>query len=768
MSITPKYYKYAFAQSSPLIDPVQDETTSDTAYGSATYKDGFPSQTMIAKGAGGVPPKGRQFNALLNDITLNQLYLQRGNNYKFSDTVVQAGGYARGAILSPDAETDPCIYQSVVTNNKANFNADSGAIGKYWRQANGIPWYFEWKVYPEGFIVTGEDKKTYKALLANGPGMVKGTVTPGTDDTVWKPYGDCGEKMEYLPTPRTGALRNDLGCTQVEDPIRDKDAANKRWVLNEINRGIAGVAQPVITSPVDAYTFQTFVVSVKVTGIQLTGGGSATPAETHIRVLAANQVDIIAEAVTSYTTKPSVAVPNTTIGKNLFVIVRHKDEVEGWSTWSDKKPIKMASVTQYAATIIYPARYAQNISFAETFFTFSPGKWSDGSAYSGSKTQLIIYNVADNSVAYNSGWVGYGMMLTIPSGTLAAGKQYWAAVQHQAQSGPASNPDATLESPKITSPNDENATVFTTMAAQAPDVSGLQHSFPTGMKHGEQASAAIWGATSTDGTTVSYDIRSISYGLSFSKTSGITDNETIIIGASAASQVYTASFQIVAKSAAGGEAAPVPVSIFIVQPITAFYGNPGNYTFACPVSGHYQIIVGGGGGNGWLDGTNSNVPGGGGGGGGCTIHNALYLNGGTVYNITVGDAEKTTSFHGLVYATGGSKSNPGEGYGGQSNTTGGSGGSSLSFGMCYARSGGGGAGYNNGGNGAVQTTGSYGATIVGGASGGGTGGENGKCATIAELGGTAGFAGGGGGFILNEDSTAIGGHGCCHVNFSHF
>jgi hypothetical protein len=772
MSMTPKYYKYAFAASSPLIDPVQDETTADTAYGAATYKDGFPSQTMIAKGAGGVPPRGRQFNALLNDITLNQMYLQRGSGYGFSDVVAEAGGYGRGAVLQPDDETDPYVYESVVPNNTANFNADTAAIGPYWRPANGLPWYMDWKVYPAGFIVTGEDKKTYKALLANGPGMVKGPVMPGTDSSVWQPYGDSGgggEAMAYLPIPDTGALRNESGRTQVEDPVEDKDAANKRWVLNTFGGDLSGIIRPTILSPVDNYVFQTFSIGVEVSEIRLGGGGSPSPVGTQIRIIGPNGTDIVANALLSYTTTPSIAVPENMVGESVFVVVRHKDETEGWSSWSDKKPVRMAEVLQRAPSMTYPARNAQNIAFSELTLSFSAGKWSDGSPYFGSQTQLVVYRKDDDSVLFNSGWVNYCKVMSLPAGLLVPGKTYWAAVQHRALAAPDSNPDACLESPKISDPDDGNASVFTTMAAKAPDVSGLQHSFPGGMNHGMQVNAAIWGATSTDGTAVSYDIRSISYGLSFSKTSGIAANENIVIGASAGSQVYTASFQIVAKSASGAEAAPTVASVVIVQPISVSYINAGNYVFTAPASGCYQIITGGGGADGRKAGTHAES----GGGGGCAIHNAVRLTAGESYNVTVGAAGGTTSFHGIVYATGGTGSTPGQGYGGQSNTTGGWGVSGPD--VWRTLSGGGGAGTGNGGNGShVQNASGF---APGGASGGGSGGQDGEGIPLGRYtvntgadGGFAGYAGGGGAAFIHGQSIAghSGGHGCCLVNWVGF
>lgn len=663
-------------------------------------------------------------------------------------------------------------------NNQKDFEISGVAL-----QASklGITVWSPLEDYMPGSIQLGTDGVPYRCMIAHGSqtqdpmtaGLMIGPKDPANlentgEDLWWVTLSHyllmdgLGEipKMSYLPERDTGALRNGAGYTQVNDPILDLDAANRRWVLNEITKGSTNVVKPVITSPADNYTFQTLGVAVTVSEIELTGGGTPTPSGTHMRVLGANGVDIVADAVFGYTTTPSVAVDEIVLGDSLFVMVRHRDSVEGWSTWSEKKPLKMAAVIQQAASMVSPGRYAQNIGFYNLTLTFSAGKWSDGSAYSGSQTSLVIYNVATGAVAYNSGWISYRTSLALPAGTLKPGTTYWAAVQHKAVSAPVKNPNAILEGPKVTDANNANATIFTTIVAQAPNISGLQHSFPGGMNHGVQANGAIWGATSSEGTNVTYDIRGISYGLSFSKTTGIVDSENIVIGGSAASQVYTASFQIVAKSASGAEATPRVVSVIIVQPISASFTAPGNYTFAAPVSGYYRVIVGSGGGS---SDYNSS-----GGGGGCAIHNALRLNAGTVYNIIVGGAEGTTSFHGMVYATGGIGAQPGIGYGGQTNTTGGNG--VIFQGYAGYASGGGGAGYSHGGNGYQAALGQ--GTPDGGSSGGGHGGGDGESPSNVpgHPAGYGGFAGGGASAGVSKESGVNykGGHGSCFVDFMNF
>ncbi|EFE93984.1 hypothetical protein [Serratia odorifera] len=80
---------------------IPDSATQDTKEkGNAAYDSGFPPLTMTAIAAGGIPPHGKDFNGIMNDITSALRYSQAGGLYTFDSAFAQAiGGYAKGAVV---------------------------------------------------------------------------------------------------------------------------------------------------------------------------------------------------------------------------------------------------------------------------------------------------------------------------------------------------------------------------------------------------------------------------------------------------------------------------------------------------------------------------------------------------------------------------------------------------------------------------------------------------------------------------------------------
>lgn len=87
----------------------------------ATWDQGFGQITMLPVAAGGLPPKGQDFNGIFNQISENIVYLSQGGRFKFSAEYAEAiGGYPKGAILQSDDEKKE--YLSLIDNNKVDFN----------------------------------------------------------------------------------------------------------------------------------------------------------------------------------------------------------------------------------------------------------------------------------------------------------------------------------------------------------------------------------------------------------------------------------------------------------------------------------------------------------------------------------------------------------------------------------------------------------------------------------------------------------------------
>lgn len=87
----------------------------------ATYQEGFPPETMLNQDAGGLPPKGLDFNGIFYELSSPIAHYCRGDRIQFDATYAAAiGGYAKGAIVaSNDYQKD---YISLVDNNLADPN----------------------------------------------------------------------------------------------------------------------------------------------------------------------------------------------------------------------------------------------------------------------------------------------------------------------------------------------------------------------------------------------------------------------------------------------------------------------------------------------------------------------------------------------------------------------------------------------------------------------------------------------------------------------
>ncbi len=100
----------------------------------ATWDQGFSQITMLPVAAGGLPPKGQDFNGIFNQISENIVYLSQGGRFKFSAEYAEAiGGYPKGAILQSDDEKKE--YLSLIDNNKVDFNTATD-ISASWKLVN--------------------------------------------------------------------------------------------------------------------------------------------------------------------------------------------------------------------------------------------------------------------------------------------------------------------------------------------------------------------------------------------------------------------------------------------------------------------------------------------------------------------------------------------------------------------------------------------------------------------------------------------------------
>ncbi|MFN1150048.1 phage tail protein, partial [Serratia liquefaciens] len=138
MKLTDKPRQIAVPFASGTVDKntIPNNATQETKEkGNAAYDSGFPPLTMTAIAAGGIPPHGKDFNGLLNDITAAIRFSQAGGQYTFDSAFAKAiGGYAKGAtVLSAGGSK---IWWSTVD---ANTTDPDGASAVGWKDLLADP-----------------------------------------------------------------------------------------------------------------------------------------------------------------------------------------------------------------------------------------------------------------------------------------------------------------------------------------------------------------------------------------------------------------------------------------------------------------------------------------------------------------------------------------------------------------------------------------------------------------------------------------------------
>ena len=89
----------------------------------ATWSDGFPAVTMTAIEAGGLPPKGMDFNGIFHALSDNIVHLSKGGRYYFDlEYATKIGGYSKGSILL--SSDNSCEFISEINNNLNNPNSN--------------------------------------------------------------------------------------------------------------------------------------------------------------------------------------------------------------------------------------------------------------------------------------------------------------------------------------------------------------------------------------------------------------------------------------------------------------------------------------------------------------------------------------------------------------------------------------------------------------------------------------------------------------------
>jgi hypothetical protein len=121
-SVPPKF-PITFASAAPPGTGIRAiPTTPGPVPGAAALTTGFPPLTFIQPSVGGIPPDGRDFNGIFNQLSAWAQWIQAGGPVTYDSGFASAiGGYPRGTLLS--STSGHVWYENLVDGNGADPNA---------------------------------------------------------------------------------------------------------------------------------------------------------------------------------------------------------------------------------------------------------------------------------------------------------------------------------------------------------------------------------------------------------------------------------------------------------------------------------------------------------------------------------------------------------------------------------------------------------------------------------------------------------------------
>ncbi|BBG58521.1 hypothetical protein [Providencia rustigianii] len=187
----PKLIAKPFAKNGQKnVIPENYETSMDS--NQATWDQGFGQITMLPVAAGGLPPKGQDFNGILNQISESIVFQSQGGRFKFSPEYAESiGGYPKGAILQSDDEKKE--YQSLIDNNKVNFNTTSN-ISASWELVGSK---YAIKAEVDLALLKKFDKENISGILGNDQSKVPSLGLLTTEVGKLQPKGNYQPAGDY-------------------------------------------------------------------------------------------------------------------------------------------------------------------------------------------------------------------------------------------------------------------------------------------------------------------------------------------------------------------------------------------------------------------------------------------------------------------------------------------------------------------------------------------------------------------------------------------
>ena len=225
-----------------IIKPFADDATPDSIDSiplerdptdpleKASWREGFPHITMIPKFAGGLPPRGQDFNGILNALSKHAAFAGSGGQYKFTQPWIdENGGYDKGDCLLNDALDT--AYISTKDNNTTNFNTTT----------NG-----DWIAF------AGASKADGSLQIKAGVGLTGGGAI-STNPTLTVKYGDTAGSAAQGNDSRLSNAREWTADTVSQAEAEAGTATTRRaWTAQRVGQAIDALGLKIGTTETTA------------------------------------------------------------------------------------------------------------------------------------------------------------------------------------------------------------------------------------------------------------------------------------------------------------------------------------------------------------------------------------------------------------------------------------------------------------------------------------------------------------------------------------
>lgn len=193
--------------------------------GAASWELGFPPDTMIDVGAGGIAPDGLDVNGILNIITQHVRFMLAGGYPRFDAALcAEIGGYPPGAVLQGSIAGEN-LYRNNIENNTTDFNTHPESIG--------VSWFLI--AAPPNSVVAGTGLITGGSLATGDVTLNLGT--PGTCSITTTNAATADSHTHALTLP--GATSTVVGLTRYATGNETRDMSSDNFAVTPA--GLASV-----------------------------------------------------------------------------------------------------------------------------------------------------------------------------------------------------------------------------------------------------------------------------------------------------------------------------------------------------------------------------------------------------------------------------------------------------------------------------------------------------------------------------------------------